>query len=59
MPVIWCWVAVLTMSNSLVVSTENNLRQLVIRPAKVWQAMYEAAMAEKWAAAAPELRMAA
>ena len=39
MPVIWCWAAVLTMSNSLVVSTENNLRQLVIRPAKVWQAL--------------------
>ena len=39
MPVIWCWVAVLTMSNSLVVSTGNNLRQLVIRPAKVWQAL--------------------
>lgn len=39
MPVIWCWAAVPTMSNSLVVSTENNLRQLVIRPAKVWQAL--------------------
>ena len=39
MPVIWCWAAVLTMSNSLVVSTDNNLRQLVIRPAKVWQAL--------------------
>ena len=39
MPVIWCWAVVLTMSNSLVVSTENNLRQLVIRPAKVWQAL--------------------
>lgn len=29
------------------------------RSARVWESMYEAAMAEKWAAAAPEMKMAA
>ncbi len=29
------------------------------RSARAWESMYEAAMAEKWAAAAPEMKMAA
>lgn len=36
---IWYWVAVPTMSSSVLVSVENNSRQLVVRPARVWQAI--------------------
>jgi flagellar biosynthesis/type III secretory pathway protein FliH len=36
---IWCWVAVLTMSSNQLVTVVNNSRQLVVRPARVWQAV--------------------
>ncbi len=39
MQAIWYWVAAPTMSNHLTVSVANNPRQLVVRPARVWQAV--------------------